>query len=276
MNKTFGWRSALRLSFLLLVAFSVIGPLMIAVFGGFKTNGELRISPLGLPVVWHTDFYVDILSSMVFWRFLWNSMYIALATVFMTLIVGTMGAYCFAQIKFIGSRFLFSYIMLGMMFPFATAILPLFVKIRDLGLLDSPWGVILPQTAFGLAFSMMLFRSFFEQLPKELFEAAWVDGCGYIGFFFRFTLPLSLPILSTVAVFVFVSSWNNFLLPLVVLNNQEAYPWTLGVMQYKGAYAAIWPRILAFVTLTLVPAIIFFIAAQKYIVAGLTGGAVKG
>lgn len=276
MNTSFGWRSAARLSFLMLVTALVVGPLMIAVLGGFKTVGELRVSPLGLPSAWLTEYYLDILLSPLFWRFLWNSLYMALATVAMTLIVASMAAYCFAQMRFIGDRFLFAYIMLGMMFPFATAILPLFIKIRDLGLLDSPWGVILPQTAFGLAFSLMLFRSFFEQLPKELFEAAWVDGCGYAGFFFRFTLPLSAPILSTVAVFVFVSSWNNFLLPLVVLNNQESYPWTLGIMQYRGAYMTVWSRILAFVTLTLIPAIVFFVAAQKYIVAGLTGGAVKG
>lgn len=276
MTGAFHWRGFLRLLFLLLIAALVVGPLTISVFGGFKTNGELLRSPLGLPHVWISANYLDILGSALFWRFLGNSLWIAGMTVVLTLIVASMAAYAFAQVKFVGSRFLFAYLMLGMLFPFATAILPLFIKIRDLGLLDSSWGVILPQTAFGLAFSIMLFRSFFEQLPRELFEAAWVDGCGYTGFFFRFTLPLSAPILSTVAVFVFVSSWNNFLLPLIVLNNQDAYPWTLGIMQYKGAYATAWPRILAFVTLTVLPAIVFFIAAQKYIVAGLTGGSVKG
>lgn len=276
MRTTFGWRAAARLSFLLLVTASIVGPLLMIVINAFKTTGELRSSPISLPKEWLTQYYAEILQSELFWKFLWNSLFMALATVFATLIIAGMAAYCFAQMKFIGKRFLFSYIMLGMMFPFATAILPLFIKIRDLGLLDSHWGVILPQTAFGLAFAMMLFRSFFEQLPRELFEAAWVDGCGYMGFFFRFTLPLSAPILSTVAVFVFVNSWNNFLLPLVVLNNQDAYPWTLGLMQYRGANMTNWSSILAFVTLTLLPAIVFFIAAQKYIVAGLTGGAVKG
>lgn len=121
----------------------------------------------------------------------------------------------------------------------------------------------------------MLFKSFFEQLPHELFEAAYVDGCGYIGFFFRFTLPLSTPILATVGTFVFVQSWNNYLLPLVVINNRELFTWPLGMMQFRGEYIVEWNKILAFVSLTIFPAIVFFIAAQKYIVAGLTRGSVK-
>jgi raffinose/stachyose/melibiose transport system permease protein len=169
-----------------------------------------------------------------------------------------------------------SYLLAGLVFPFATAILPLFIKVRDFGLLDSYWAVILPQTAFGLSLSILLFKTFFEQLPKELFEAAYVEGCGYIRFFWRFTLPLSTPILATVGVFAFVQSWNNFLLPLVVINSRDLFTWPLGMMQFRGEFLVEWNRVLAFITLTILPAVVFFVAAQKYIVAGLTGGAVKG
>lgn len=265
-----------RVSFLILIAGFVVIPLAATFLGGFKTNGQLRVSPFGLPESWHLEFYVEIFRSANFWRYLFNSLLISLSTVGLTMITGAMAAYVFAQIHFFGSRMLLAYILLGMMFPCATAILPLFIKIRDLGLLDTYLGVILPQTAFGLAFSILLFKTFFEQLPKELFEAAYVDGCGYIRFFFRFTLPLSLPILATVGVFVFVTSWNNYLLPLVVLNERELFPWTLGMMQYRGEFIVQWNRILAFVTMTLLPAVAFFFAAQRYIVAGLTKGAVKG
>jgi len=133
----------------------------------------------------------------------------------------------------------------------------------------------MPQTAFSLGFSVLLFKTFFDQLPRELFEAARIDGITYTGCFFRFTLPLSTPILGTDAVFVFVTSWNNNLLPLIMLNSSEQFPWTLGMMKYHGEFIVEWNRILAFVNLTLAPAVIFFLAAQCYIVAGLTGGAVK-
>jgi raffinose/stachyose/melibiose transport system permease protein len=187
-----------------------------------------------------------------------------------------MAAYVFAQIRFFGSGYLQSYLLLGLMFPFATAIVPLFLQVRDFGLLDNPLGVILPQTAFSMAFAIVLFRSFFKQLPKELFEAAYVDGCGYIGFFFRFTLPLSTPILATVGTFAFVQSWNNYLLPLIMLNERSRYTWPLGIMQFRGEFLVEWNMILAFVSLTIAPALIFFLLTQKYIVAGLTRGSVKG
>ena len=103
-----------------------------------------------------------------------------------------------------------------------------------------------------------------------------MDGCGYFGYFFHITLPLSGPILSTVGVIAFVGSWNNYLLPLVVLNNDSRYPWTLGLMTYQGQYSTSWQLVLAFITLTILPAILMFLIAQRYIVAGLTAGAVKG
>jgi raffinose/stachyose/melibiose transport system permease protein len=155
-------------------------------------------------------------------------------------------------------------------------VLPLFIEIRDLGLLDTYWGVILPQTAFSLGLAIPLFRRFFKELRTSLLDAAMIDGCGYARFFWHVTLPLSRPILSTVAVFVFVQSWNNYLLPLVVLNSDAIYPWPLGVMVFQGQYATEWSLVLAFITLTILPAIVMFLLAQKHIVAGLTAGAVKG
>ena len=266
----------LRLAVLLVFAGSCFGPLTMAVLGGFKTNGELRTDPFGLPSTWNTEFYGAVIRDPGFWRYLSNSLFISLATVVLTIITAAAAAYAFAQIRFLGSKMLQSYLLLGLVFPFATAILPLFIKVRDLGLLDTYWAAILPQTAFGLSLSILLFRTFFEQLPKELFEAAYVEGCSYIRFFWQFTLPLSTPILATVGVFVFVQSWNNFLLPLVVVNSRELFTWPLGMMQFRGEYLVEWNRTLAFISLTILPAVLFFVAAQKYIVAGLTGGAVKG
>ncbi|MGO7133438.1 carbohydrate ABC transporter permease [Rhizobium leguminosarum] len=265
-----------RLAILLIVVTFVLGPLTVAVFGGFKTNGELLASPFGIPSHWNTEFYSALLNDPSFWKYLGNSLIISISTVVLTLIVAAAAAYVFAQIRFFGSKMMMSYLLAGLVFPFATAILPLFIKVRDFGLLDSYWAVILPQTAFGLSLSILLFKTFFEQLPKELFEAAYVEGCGYIRFFWRFTLPLSTPILATVGVFAFVQSWNNFLLPLVVINSRELFTWPLGMMQFRGEFLVEWNRVLAFITLTILPAVVFFVAAQKYIVAGLTGGAVKG
>jgi raffinose/stachyose/melibiose transport system permease protein len=171
---------------------------------------------------------------------------------------------------------LLSYLTLGLLFPAATAVLPLFIKVRDLGLLDTYFGVALPQVAFGLAMSVLLLRRFFKDLPYELLEAALVDGCSYIKFFLYVTLPLSRPILATVATIAFVGSWNAYLLPLVMLNTDDLYPWPLGIMVYQGEYSSEWHLILAFVTLTILPAVVLFVLAQRHIIAGLTAGAVRG
>jgi raffinose/stachyose/melibiose transport system permease protein len=262
--------------FLAAVAAFVLVPLVATALGGFKSLGELRTNPFGLPQVWEWSNYGDILWSARYWQLLGNSMVIAIFSVILTLIVASMAAFVFAHITFFGSRMLMSYITMGLLFPASTAILPLFIRVRDLGLLDTYFGVVLPQVAFSLAMSILLLRRFFKDLPEELLEAALVDGCSYLNFFRYVTLPLSRPILATVGTIAFVHSWNAYLLPLVMLNTDALYPWPLGIMVYQGEYSAEWHLILAFITLTILPTIILFLFAQKHIVAGLTAGAVKG
>ncbi len=265
-----------RLLILFFVGALVIVPLLATAIGGFKGLGELRTNPFGLPDVWQWQNYWGILSSSRYWQVLGNSLFISTATVALTLAVAAPAAFAFAHLHFFGERYLFNYFILGLTFPFATAILPLFIKVRDLGLLDTRWGIILPQVAFSQAVSILLMRNAFRRLPSELLNSALVDGCGYVRFFLWITLPLSRPILATVAVISFVVSWNNFLLPLVVINTGRKYPWTLGLMDYQGEFMVEWQLILAFITLTILPAILMFVLAQRYIVSGLTAGAVKG
>ena len=261
---------------LLVLAGIVLVPLIATALNGFKELGDVQSNPFGLPRVWVWRNYWDILTGYRYWQVLGNSLLIALLTVALTLALSSMAAFTFAHLRFFGDRFLLNYLLLGLLFPSATAILPLFIKIRDLGLLDSYWGVVLPQVAFSLAMSVLLLRNAFKQLPDELLDAAMMDCCGYFRYFFYITLPLSGPTLSTVAVISFVASWNGFLIPLVVLNSESRYPWTLGLMAYQGQYSTSWQLVLAFITLTILPAILMFLIAQKYIVAGLTAGAVKG
>jgi len=260
---------------LVVLAGAVLFPVLATALNGFKDLSELRTNPFGLPHVWMWSNYWSILTGYRYWQVLGNSLLIALFTVALTLIVSSMAAFTFAHLRFFGDKFLLSYIQLGLLFPVATAIVPLFIKIRDLGLLDSYWGIILPQVAFSLAMSVLLIRNAFKQLPSELLDAAMMDGCGYFRYFIYVTLPLSGPILSTVAVISFVGSWNGYLLPLIVLNSESRYPWTLGLMAYQGQYMTSWQLVLAFITLTILPAIIMFLMAQRYIVAGLTAGAIK-
>jgi raffinose/stachyose/melibiose transport system permease protein len=274
--QTVALHPVLRQAVLFVVAAIVLVPLVATALGGFKTLGDLRTNPFGLPHEWQWENYWSLLAGGRYWRLLANSLLIAALTVLLTLVVASMAAFVFAHVRFFGSDFLFNYLLLGLMFPAATAILPLFIKIRDLGLLDSHAGVVLPQVAFGLASSILLIRNYFRGLPGDLFEAAVMDGCGYFGFFRYIVLPLSRPILATVAVITFVHSWNAYLLPLIVLNREALYPWPLGIMAFQGEFTTDWHMILAFVTLTILPTVVLFFAAQRHVVAGLTAGSLKG
>ena len=270
-----GLRAIVVFAALVVTAAIVLVPILATVLNGFKTLGDLQSHPFSLPRLWVWKNYWDILTGYRYWQVLGNSLLIAVFTVAITLALSSMAAFTFAHLRFFGDRFLLSYLQLGLLFPLATAIPPIFIRVRDLGLLDTYWGVILPQVAFSLAMSVLLLRNSFKQLPGELLDAAMMDGCGYFRFFFYITLPLSGPILSTVAIISFVDSWNGYLLPLVVLNSESRYPWTLGLMAYQGQYSTAWQLVLAFITLTILPAIVMFLMAQRYIVAGLTAGAVK-
>jgi raffinose/stachyose/melibiose transport system permease protein len=276
MNQRFSLFAFYRWLVLVLAGGFALLPIWATIAGGFKSRGELRTNALGLPTQWILDNYLGILTQSRFWQMLGNSAFITGFVVILTLSVSAMAAFTLAHMRFAGHRWIGNYLALGLTFPFATAVLPVFIRVRDLGLLDTYWGVILPQVAFNLSFSIILLRGFFAELPKELFEAAFMDGCSYTRIFWRITLPLSRPILATVAVLALVGSWNNFLLPLVMINNEALYPWPLGMMQFQGQYGTDWPRVLAFVTLTMTPAIVLYLLAQKHIIAGLTAGAVKG
>ncbi len=259
-----------------LLALFVLVPLLATVLGGLKTLGELRQNPFGLPLHPRWSNLTSILSGARYWRLLGNSLLVAGFVTAITVMLAGMAAFVLAHIRFFGREMLMGYLMLGLMFPAATAMLPLFIQIRDLGLLDSYAGLVLAEVAFSLSMSVLLFRNFFRQLPPELFDAAKMDGCGYTRMYFAITLPLCRPIVTTVAIVTFVTSWNNYLLPLLLLDSPGRYTWPLGIMDYQGQYSTEWQLVLAFITLTILPAVLVFVLAQRHIVAGLTAGAVKG
>jgi raffinose/stachyose/melibiose transport system permease protein len=261
------------------VMFLIIAvPLYISIMGGFKSVGQLKLAPLGLPNPFLVEQYLNLITGKQgsFWIELGNSLLVGVGTVAVVVIVGTLAAYALARIPFKLNKIIYKYFQLGLLFPLAVAILPLYLQLRTFGLLDTYLGVILPQAAFGLAMMIMLLRSFIKAIPNELQEAAALDGYGHFGFLFKIVLPLSTPILATVSVLTLVTSWNNFFTPLLVFNSQKLFTLPLGVMDFMGEHAADWNMILAFLTLAMVPAVILYILSQKYIVKGLTTGAIKG
>jgi len=271
---------AIAYAILVLVATTILVPIVFAVLGGFKTTGQLVSNPLALlPKDWVFSNYGDVLigkNAGVFWREAANSLIVALVAVTITVGFASLAAFAFARMAFRGREATYTLFVFGLLFPSAVAILPLYILVRQLGLAGNLLGVALPQAAFQLPLTIVILRPFFRSIPAELEDAARIDGCGSFGFFWRVLLPLARPALATVSVLAIVTTWNQFLLPLILLNGADQWTLPLGVMNFSTQYGSDQARVLAFTVVSIIPAIAFYVVAERQIVGGLTAGAVKG
>jgi raffinose/stachyose/melibiose transport system permease protein len=265
-----------RYAVLLSVAAVIITPGVYAAIGGFRSAPQLAANPVGLPDPWVWTNYTDSLFSAAFWVQLQNSVVVAALSTIVVVLFGALAAFVIARRQFPGREVAYTLFTLGLLFPVTVAILPLLILVRDLGLLGTPIGLAIPEAAFGLPLTIIILRPFFRSIPMELEDAAAIDGCGSLGFFFRVLLPLSRPALVTVAVLAIVSSWNQFLLPLVMLSDSSQWTLPLGVTNFSTQYTTDTARILAYTTLALIPALGFYVVAERQLVGGLTSGSVKG
>jgi raffinose/stachyose/melibiose transport system permease protein len=252
-----------------------VGPVVYGALGGFRSNEQLARDPAGLPSPWVFSNYTDVITNPDFWTYALNSTVIAVITTAVAVMAGVMAAYPLARYEFRFREPLYMLFVLGLLFPVAVAIIPLFILMtRDLHLANTWWGVALPQAAFALPITVVILRPFLMAMPRELEEAALMDGASRIAIFWRIALPLSVPGLVTVGVLAFVASWSAYLLPLLLLqDDMRTLP--LGVADYSTEHSADTAGVLAFTTIAMIPALVLFLALQGRIVSGLQG-AVKG
>ena len=253
----------------------IIVPLSFSVLGGFRTNQQLALHPVGLPDPWNFSNYTTILKTGTFWHQVWNSTLIAMLTMLFVLPAASLAAFVLARYTFKGRELIYRLFTLGLLFPVAVAILPLFVVLRQVHLLSTPLGVAFPQAAFGLPISIVIMRPFFRAIPRELQDAAAIDGCSPWRFYRSIMLPLSRPVLATIAVITIVGSWNAFLLPLLVLVDPSKHTLPIGVNNISTQYSTDFALVLAYTTLSMVPALVFYAIAERQIIGGLTAGAIK-
>ncbi len=257
-------------------ALIVLLPIYLAIIGGFKSIGQLNVDPVGWPKPLLIENYINIFVKSGFFRYLANSLIVMTATVAIDVVAAGMAGFALSRFEIKTKHLIYQYFLLGLLFPMTLAILPIYIQLRTFGLLDTFVGVILPQTAFLLPFHILIFRGFIQQIPGELEDAVKIDGCGKIGFLLHIVIPLSRPAIATISVLAMVTSWNNFFLPLIILNDKNKYTLPMGSMDFVGQYLADWNIILAFFVICMAPAIAFYLYAQKHIVSGLAAGAVKG
>lgn len=252
-----------------------VTPVVYIIIGGFRTNSQITRDPAGMPNPWNFENYKTVFASNTFWSELVNSLIVSLGTMVGVVALALMVSFVIARYRFRLNKALYSLFAAGMMFPITVAITPLYLLLRNLHLINSHLGIVLPQIAFGLPQAIIIMVPFLKSIPLELEEAAELDGCSRLGFFFRMVLPLSGPGVATVAILTFVSSWNAYMLPLFLLNDSSKYTLPLGVQMFSSQHSVDTAQVLAFTSLSMIPALICLTIFQKKIVGGLAG-AVKG
>lgn len=266
----------LKYVILTIVALFILVPIVIIIFGALKTRGEFYTIPYIPPIPPRWGNIIKVVSLPIFWYMMRNSLIIMASTTTIVVVVSALSAFVFSRMKFRGRNIFFNFFTLGLMFPVTIAILPIFLVVRQIGLTNNLIGVILVQTTFQLSISIVILRNFFMDIPSELQDAACIDGCNTVGFFRRILLPLARPSLAAVAALTMVTSWNDLLVPLVLMDREKLWTLPLGTMQFQGQYGQDLSLVAAFLLVSAIPAIIFYIFAQRQLVSGLTAGAVKG
>jgi raffinose/stachyose/melibiose transport system permease protein len=262
-----------------LVSIVILGitvvPLLYVFLDGARSTAQISNSATALPSPWVWSNYSTILTSASFWQFLGNSALIAGVATVLAVGLGSMAAFALSRYAFPGREVFYTLFVSGLLFPIGIAALPLFLQLQLLGLLDNQFGVALPEAAFSLPITMLILRPFMRAIPGDLEDAALVDGASRLRFFVQLLLPMCKPALVTVALLAFVTSWNQFLLPLLVFTTQSHFTLPLGVSTYQSTYSSNTALILAFTMLAATPALAVFVWAERYLVAG-AAGAVKG
>jgi len=269
------WTNPVVYFIVLVVIALMLAPVLYVIVGGFRTNSQITVDPSGWPNPWNFQNYAQVLGSATFWREVLNSTVTAAATTIGAVALGLMAAYVLARYRFRGRGALYALFAAGLMFPLTVAITPLYIVVRSLGLMNTLPGIILPQIAFALPTTIIILVPFLQAIPDEIQEASFIDGCSRLGFFWRMVLPLAVPGVITVGILAFIGSWNGYLLPLYILNDQEQFTLPLGTQAFASQYSVDTAKVLAFTSLSMIPALVFFSIFERRIVGGLTG-AVKG
>jgi multiple sugar transport system permease protein len=250
-------------------------PLIWLMLSSFMTNAQInKFPPTVIPDSLHLDGYRYVFSTGRFGRWFLNSSIVAGVTVLSNLVFCSFAGYAFARMRFRGSRVLLALMLATLVIPFQLTMIPTFLLMKHLGLIDSLGALILPSLV--TPFGVFLLRQFFVSLPREIEEAAWIDGCSRLAILGKVVLPLARPALATVAVLTLLSVWNDLTWPLIAINSDTHYTVQLGLATYQGAHRTQWSAVMAGNLLVTLPIVLAFLLAQRTFIRSLTSTAVKG
>ncbi|MFF5288941.1 carbohydrate ABC transporter permease [Paractinoplanes globisporus] len=266
-----GWRVA---GYLLLWSYAAVAvaPLIVMVIDSLRPNTEVLSRPLALPTTVDFSSYATAWTQASFSTYVRNSVLVTVGAVALDVAVSLPASYVLGRFRFRGSGVLIAYFLAGLMLPIRLGILPIFYLLGSMNLVDSRLGLVLVYAASGIPFSVFIMSAFFRGLPRELEEAARIDGAGEFRVFARVMAPLVKPAIATVVVFRFVPLWNDFFFPLVLLRTTDRYTLPVGLTQFFGEFQTNWSALFAGLVIATVPLVVLFLVATKQIVEGLTAG----
>jgi len=272
LKKTFG--SVIANIIAVFISLLVLIPMIVLFLNSFKTQGESNKMSLSLPKQWMVENYKTVIDQGKLISSFFNSLLYATASVLIIVILVSAAAFVIARNRKGINNFIYYFIISGIAIPVNNVALMKVLQV--LGLVNTRIGIILVYAAINIPLSLFLSYGFISTIPREIDEAAVIDGCGPIKLFVKIILPLLKPIISTLFVLNFMAVWNDFTMPLYYLNNSQKWPMTLAVYNFFGAFENSWNLVSADIMLTLLPVLVVFILGQKYIVGGVSAGSVKG
>ncbi|MDD5566476.1 MAG: carbohydrate ABC transporter permease [Candidatus Omnitrophica bacterium] len=258
---------------LISVAITCIFPLVWMVSSSLKTQETIFSDTSLIPAKMHFENYVQAWQEGGFGRYFLNSIFYTVSVVIGIILVSSLAAYAFARFKFPGSNLLFFMFMAAMMIPIPGSFVPLYVLLTKLHLRNTAIGYILCMINVGLSTSIFLLKTFFDKMPRELEDAARIDGCSKLGIWWHVALPLAKPVLAVVVVFNALTVWNEYVLALIIFDTKGLMPLQVALMTFQGEFITRYPLLMAGLTITALPIIILYILMQKYIIKGVTQGA---
>jgi len=242
----------------------------------FKTTPEIFFKPFNLPEKWNFQNYIKVWNEANFKVYFLNSFLVTFSSLIILLFCSSLAAYAFAKFNFKFNNFVFMIFLAGIMIPIRLGIVPLFILMRDLNLMDSRVSLIFTYSASGMPMSVFLLTGFFKTIPSELSDAARIDGCNEFQTFYKIMLPLVRPSLATVALVNFVPWWNDFFFPLLFIRSDRLKTIQLGMTIFFGQYMTDWASLFAGMVIASIPMIILYLLMSKQFISGITAGAVKG
>jgi raffinose/stachyose/melibiose transport system permease protein len=270
------WQAATYQAFLGLTSLVMLYPVLVMVLSAFKSTAEIYTSPFGLPDQWELRNLATIWRETRFVTYLGNSLLITGISIAVMLTAGTLAAYALARYVFRGNEAIYLFFLSGLMVPLKLAVIPLFLELKALGLIDTRLGLILVYAAMGLPSTVFIMTGFLKTIPAELEEAARIDGASEAHILVRIMLPLSRPALVIAGIHNAVPIWNDFFFPLVLIQSDDAKTLPQGLTVFMGEFSTDWGVLFAGLTLSALPLTLIYVALSRQFIAGLTSGAVKG